>query len=125
MPLKLTNILRLRCPVCEKTKIFDGYLDTPQRCPACGFYFMRETGYFLPHAPLSYLLMIVAAAFVWALLRLVYNVGSDAIVLSSMVIVAVLFGVWSNRHTKMLWMEIDLWLHPPTREDFESRGRSQ
>ena len=123
--MKLANLLKLRCPVCEKAKVFDGYLDTPARCPACGFYFMRETGYFLPHAPISYLLIVGAAAFVWALLRVAYHVQSDAIVLSSMVVTGVLFGVWSNRYTKMIWMAVDLWLHPPTKEDFKSRGRGE
>jgi hypothetical protein len=121
--MKLGNLLRLRCPVCSKGKIFHGYLDTPARCPECGFYFMRETGYFLPHAPISYLFIVAAAAVMWVLLRYVFSVESDAIVLSSMVAFGVAFGFWTNRHTKMLWMGFDLWLHPPTKEDFESRGR--
>lgn len=121
--MKLGNILTLRCPVCGKGKIFHGYLDTPERCPECGFYFMRETGYFLPHAPISYLLIVGAAAFMWALLRFVFKVESDAIVLSSIVAFGVAIGFWTNRHSKMMWLLFDLWLHPPTHEDFESRGR--
>lgn len=121
--MKLQNILRLRCPVCGKGKIFHGYLDTPVSCPDCGFYFMRETGYFLPHAPISYLLIVGAALAVFALLRMVFHVESDAIVLSSMLVFAVSFGVWSNRYTKMIWLAIDLTLNPPTKEDFQERGR--
>ena len=41
-----------------------------------------------------------------------------------MIAVAALFAVWSNRYTKMLWLLFDLWMHPPTREDFEERGRA-
>ena len=123
MRVKLKNLLNLRCPVCSKGKIFHGYLDTPDSCPECGFYFMRETGYFLPHAPISYLLVILASVFVLALLRMVFHVESDAIVLSSMVIFGVAFGIWSNRYTKMIWLAIDLTLNPPTKEDFQSRGR--
>jgi uncharacterized protein (DUF983 family) len=121
--MKLKNLLTLRCPVCGRGKIFKGYLDTPDRCPECGFYFMRETGYFLPHAPMSYLLIVGAAAFAWIILSLVFHVESDAIVLPSIIVFAVSFGVWSNRYTKMIWMTIDLKLHPPTKEDFEARGR--
>jgi hypothetical protein len=123
--MKLANLLTLRCPVCDKGKIFKGFLDTPERCPECGFYFMRETGYFLPHAPISYLLIVGAAAIMWALLRYVFNVESDAIVLSSIVAFGVAVGFWTNRHAKMLWLVFDLWLHPPTQEDFESRGRGK
>ncbi len=121
--MNLENLLKLRCPVCGKGKIFHGYLDTPASCAECGFYFMRETGYFLPHAPMSYLLMILAAAFAFTLLRLMLRIESDTIVLSSMIAVAVAFGVWSNRYTKMIWLTIDLKLHPPTKEDFQARGR--
>ena len=84
---------------------------------------MRETGYFLPHAPISYLLIVLAAVFAFVLLRLVLHIESDPIVLSSMVVFAVAFGVWSNRYTKMIWLTIDLTLHPPTKGDFQSRGR--
>ena len=93
MRMKLENLLGLRCPVCGKGKIFHGYLDTPVSCPECGFYFMRETGYFLPHAPISYLLIVLAAVLVWAVLRLAFRVESDTMVLSSMVVFAVAFGV--------------------------------
>lgn len=123
--MRLKNLLGLRCPVCGKGKIFHGYLDTPDSCPECGFYFMRETGYFLPHAPISYLLIILAAVVPFVLLRLVFHVESDVIVLSSMILFAVAFGVWSNRYTKMIWLTIDLTLHPPTKEDFQGRGREK
>ena len=113
----------LSCPVCGKGKLFRGYLDTPERCPECGFYFMRETGYFLPHAPISYLIVVGAAVKLWFVLRYVIGVQSDWVMLLSITVLPVLFGVWSNRYAKMLWLAIDLWLHPPGREDFESRGR--
>jgi len=121
--LKLASLLRLRCPVCGKGKIFNGYLDTPNRCPECGFYFMREAGYFLPHVPIGYLLIVFSAAVPFVLLRLILHVESDAIVLPSMLVFAVLFAVWSNRYVKMIWLAIDLTLHPPTKEDFQERGR--
>lgn len=125
MRVKLENLLRLRCPVCGRGKIFHGYLDTPDSCPECGFYFMRESGYFLPHAPISYLLIVMAAAFAFVLLRLVLHVESDAIVLSTTIVFAVAVGLWSNRYTKMIWLTIDLTLHPPTKEDFQGRGREK
>jgi hypothetical protein len=84
---------------------------------------MRETGYFLPHAPISYLLIVVAAVIVWAFERYVLRVESDAVVLVSITVLPLLFGIWSNRYSKMLWLMLDLWLHPPSRDDFEARGR--
>jgi uncharacterized protein (DUF983 family) len=125
MTVTLKNLLKLLCPVCGRAKIFHGYLDTPDSCPACGFYFMRETGYFLPHAPISYLFIVGAAVVAWAVLRLLFHIESDAVVLSAMVVFAVAFGFWSNRYTKMMWMAIDLTLHPATKEDFQARGRDK
>ena len=84
---------------------------------------MRETGYFLPHAPISYLGIVAAAFLTWAVLRYILHIESDFIVLGTMLAAALLFAVWSNRYTKMIWLLFDLWLHPPTREDFEDRGR--
>jgi len=84
---------------------------------------MRETGYFLPHAPISYLGIVMVAVLVWAVLRFIMGVESDFIVLTSIIVVPALFAFWSNRYAKMLWLMFDLWLHPPTQEDFEHRGR--
>ena len=84
---------------------------------------MRETGYFLPHAPISYLAIVFVAFLVWVVVRLVLGVKSDFIVLASILVVPAIFAFWSNRYSKMLWLVIDLWLHPPTQEDFEPRGR--
>jgi hypothetical protein len=84
---------------------------------------MRETGYFLPHAPISYLAIVFVALLVWVAVRLVMRVESDFIVLTSIIVVPALFAVWSNRYAKMLWLMFDLWLHPPTQEDFDPRGR--
>ena len=84
---------------------------------------MRETGYFLPHAPINYLGIVLAALITWLVLHFILGVESDWIVLTSIVVVPALFAVWSNRYAKMIWLMFDLWLHPPTSEDFQSRGR--
>src|SRR5688572_10707000 len=77
-------ILQLRCPVCGKGQMFRSYLDTPSRCKECGFYFMRETGYFLPHAAIAYGATVLAAFSIWPILWLL-GVRSDWIILVSMV----------------------------------------
>ena len=72
--MKLKTILALRCPVCERGKIFKGYFDTPERCPDCGYFFMRESGYFLPHVPIGYGATAAVALGTWPLLRYVFGV---------------------------------------------------
>jgi hypothetical protein len=86
---------------------------------------MRESGYFLPHVPIGYAFTVLAALGSWPLLYYVIGVRSAALTLGIMVTVAVLFGVWFVRYSKALWLAIDLTLHPPASEDFESRGRPE
>ena len=40
-------------------------------------------------------------------------------------IVGLVFGLWSIRYAKIIWLNIDLTFHPPSREDFEQRGRNE
>ena len=85
---------------------------------------MRETGYFLPHVAIGYAATVAAALGVWPILRFVVGVRSDQIILASMIAVGLGFGAWFIRYAKMIWIVIDLWLHPATREDFQPRGRN-
>ena len=121
--MKLVRLLRLRCPFCGEGKLFRGYFDNPGRCGSCGYYFMRETGYFLPHVPIGYAATVFVALGSWPILRYVFRIQSPTLTLSIMVAVALLFGVWVVRYSKAIWLAIDLTLHPPTAEDFTGRGR--
>ena len=86
---------------------------------------MRESGYFLPHVPIGYAFTVLVSLGSWPFMRYVLGIQSAALTLSVMVSVAVLFGVWFVRYSKALWLAIDLALHPPASEDFESRGRPE
>jgi hypothetical protein len=121
--MRLSAFLHLQCPVCENARIFHGYFDTPERCPACGFFFMRESGYFLPHVAIGYPILVTVALSTWPFMKYVLHIQSDTVVLSTMVAVGVLFGMWFVRYAKMLWLAFDLWMHPSAMEDFQARGR--
>jgi uncharacterized protein (DUF983 family) len=123
--MKVGALLRLRCPICGKGKLFRGYFDSPARCPSCGYFFMRESGYFLPHVAIGYGFTVVAALGTWPLLYYVFGIRNAALTLTAMVLVAVFFGVWFVRYSKVLWLALDLTLHPPSSEDFEARGRQE
>ena len=122
--MRLGAFLRLQCPVCENARIFNGFFDTPERCPSCGYFFMRESGYFLPHVAIGYPILVAVALGTWPFMKYVLHVHSDAIVLTTMVAVGILFGTWFLRYAKMLWLAFDLWMHPSALEDFQARGRS-
>jgi hypothetical protein len=83
---------------------------------------MRESGYFLPHVPIGYAVTVLMALGTWPILYFA-GVRSAVWTLGLMVGVAIGFGIWFLRYAKMLWLAIDLTLHPPVDEDFQARGR--
>ena len=84
---------------------------------------MWESGYFLPHVPIGYGVTVGVALGMWPLMRYAFGVRSDAAILTTMVATGILFGIWFLRYAKMLWLALDLTIHPPAKDDFESRGR--
>src|SRR5215813_9829663 len=88
--IELGALLRLRCPVCGKGELFSGYFDSPVRCATCGYFFMRESGYFLPHVAIGYAFTVLASLGSWPLLYFVFGVRNAAITLTIMIAVAVL-----------------------------------
>jgi len=121
--MKLGALLRLRCPICGKGKLFRGYFDSPERCASCGYFFMRESGYFLPHVAIGYAVTVLVSLGSWPLMRYVFGIENAAVTLGTMIVVAIVFGVWFVRYSKVLWLALDLTLNPPKSEDFEARGR--
>ena len=67
----------------------------------------------------------MAALGSWPVLYYVLGLRNAAATLAIMVAVAILFGVWFVRYSKVLWLDLDLTLHPPHSEDFESWGRRE
>src|SRR3977135_4138121 len=93
----LRSIVTLRCPVCGKGKIFKSLLDTPEQCPDCKYFFMRESGYYLPHYAIAYPAIAVSALGTWPILRYVFGVQSDNLTLAIMLLVGGIFGAWFIR----------------------------
>jgi hypothetical protein len=85
---------------------------------------MRETGYFLPHVVIGYGVTVLVALGCWPVMKYVVKIESPTITLSVMVITALLFGIWFVRYSKAIWLALDLTIHPPSRDDFTSRGRN-
>src|SRR5215468_8675052 len=102
--MKLSALLRLRCPICGRGKLFRGYFDNPERCPSCGYFFMRESGYFLPHVPIGYAFTVLAALGSWPVLYYLIGIRNPILTLSIMVAIATLFGIWFVRYSKVIWL---------------------
>jgi uncharacterized protein (DUF983 family) len=55
----LARAARLRCPRCGRGQLYDGWLSMRERCPACGFVYEREQGYFVGAMYVNYALTAV------------------------------------------------------------------
>ena len=84
---------------------------------------MRESGYFLPHVVIGYGFTVLASLGSWPLLYFVFRIRNAALTLTVMIAVAIFFGIWFIRYSKVLWIALDLTLNPPASDDFEARGR--
>src|SRR5436190_24004361 len=105
--MNLRSILTLRCPVCDQSKLFKSLLSTPEQCPHCKYFFMRESGYYLPHYAIAYPFTAGAALITWPILKYA-GVQSDNITLAAMILVGAMFGLWFTRYAKLMWLVIDL-----------------
>lgn len=107
--------LRLRCPVCGEGKLYRRLFKMNQHCPACGFIYAREPGYYTSalaiNVFLSELITLVviiplAASQSFSFLILLLIGGAIAFILP------LLF----YHHAKSLWMSIEHLFHPVSNE---------
>jgi uncharacterized protein (DUF983 family) len=112
--------LRLRCPHCGGSPIFVTWSHLVPNCPVCGLGLERgEQGYWL--GAYFFNLMAVEAVFsVWVVGFLVCTWPDPPWGLFQATTIALMlvtpFGFF--RFSKTLFLAFDLWMRPPTEEDF-------
>ena len=107
----LRRALRLRCPVCGEGKCFAGWT-MHATCPACGFPFEREPGYWTNAVTLNF--MTTGGAAMLLVGPLAYSGLPVLAVLALGLLLATLLPLVCFRHIKALWLAIDLRIRPPT-----------
>lgn len=104
--------VRQMCPRCRQGKIFHGWAETNERCPACGLVFEREPGYFVGAMYFSYFLSVIflVAAFVgWYLLF--PNLPLELIALLAGLVFLPFVPV-TYRYSRVVWLYFDHWAWP-------------
>jgi uncharacterized protein (DUF983 family) len=108
---RLAAIVALRCPRCLKGRVWLRFVSMNPTCPACGFVFERESGYFAGAMVVSYGLAVpILAAIVIALITIG---GLDPVVAliigntAYLVLVPFIF-----RYSRVMWLHLD-WLIDP------------
>jgi hypothetical protein len=86
--------------------MFRGIFRMNETCPACGFKFEREPGYFLGSIYINYGLSALISAVTWMTLR--YGVGVPALPLAfGLGVFIVIFGSLFFRYARALWLAMD------------------
>jgi uncharacterized protein (DUF983 family) len=107
----LRRALRLRCPVCGARGLFHG-LTMRESCPACGFAFEREPGYWTNAATMNF--MISGGLTLMIIVPIVFTGIPVPLILAISIALAAVIPLLWFRHFKALWLAIDLHVNPPT-----------
>jgi hypothetical protein len=103
--VRLSAILRQRCPRCLRGAVFGGLVRMLPECPACGLHFEREPGYFLGAMYYSYALSLVWGTPVAVAVALAGG-SVPAIGFSAAGAMALLSPV-TFRFSRVLWLHMD------------------
>lgn len=107
---RITAVLAMRCPHCQKGPIFTGFLKMHTHCPVCGVKYEREDGYFMMSVFVGYVMSAVLAVPVIVILYL-----NDAEILTYVWVTAVVLFALSPlifHYARVIWMHIDELLDP-------------
>jgi uncharacterized protein (DUF983 family) len=108
------------CPYCGGGGIFNGWFNLKERCPNCNVLYEPEDGYLLGAYVINIgLVAVIAIASVISLM-----VWSDLTTLQIQMIgagLAIGLPIFFYPYTLLLWITLDLTIHPPG--DFSGRHR--
>jgi uncharacterized protein (DUF983 family) len=107
----LGRALRLRCPRCGGTRLFQGWFRMAQRCAVCGLTYERAQGYFVGAIYLNYAattgLAIAGYFLLWR-----FTTISTAVQLAVWVPFVVLFPLWFFRYSRSVWLAVEYLVNP-------------
>jgi uncharacterized protein (DUF983 family) len=107
---RLLALLRQRCPVCLRGRVFTSIFGMHTYCPACGVKYERETGYFLNSMFIGYttgFLVLAPTAILLYLLNVSILLFSVVIVVETALLTPLIF-----RYARLSWMHADQVLDP-------------
>lgn len=104
--------VRRRCPYCGASGIFAGWFTIRERCPTCNTLFAYEDGYFLGAYVINLVFteLLTVAVVIWMI------AGTDMSVLQMQLFgisLAVALPLLFYPIAALLWVALDLGVHPP------------
>jgi uncharacterized protein (DUF983 family) len=113
--VRLATVLRrafhLRCPVCGQGAMFRGWLTMNKRCPHCGLWFERDSGYFLGSIYVNYAVTTILAVLFY-FLPMLWIRRPPGWILVPIVAFCVVFPLFFFRYARCLWLSLDHYMSP-------------
>ena len=98
--------LRLRCPRCGRSPLYEGWFRMHECCAACGLRYEREQGYFVGAIYVNYAVTVVVAA--GTVLILDWTVG---LTLTAQLVIGIALGALVPllffRYARSLWLSLE------------------
>jgi uncharacterized protein (DUF983 family) len=104
----LSRALRLKCPRCGETPLFQGWFSMAEACVLCGLRFERAQGYFVGAIYVNYAVTAVLALGLFFLLW-GWTTLSTAAELALVLPVVIVFPLWFFRYSRSFWLALE-WL---------------
>jgi uncharacterized protein (DUF983 family) len=108
--------LRLRCPACGRTKIFESLLKVRKACPECGFTYEQEQGFFVGAIYLNTIATNAVILSVYLVSLLTSNTITTA-TYAIMILLAVATPLIFFRWSRSFWLGLNLLVWPPEHKD--------
>ncbi|MBC9795502.1 DUF983 domain-containing protein [Sinomicrobium weinanense] len=109
----LINLIRGKCPNCEKGNIFSSRGNVflfrmprmHRKCENCGYNFVQEPGYFFGAMYVSYVLTIAEMIAIMVIVKFMLGLG-NLYVFFIVAVVAVALSTFNFRMSRTIWMYI-------------------
>ena len=111
-PAAIPRAFARRCPWCGGRGVFASFFELKPACPACGYRFEREEGYWVgAMVVVTGLLYIVFAALMLGVIALTHPDVPWTPLLVAALAVCLLLPVLAYPLAKLLWIAVDLLVH--------------
>jgi uncharacterized protein (DUF983 family) len=118
---RLHTVLCLRCPRCQRGKLFVNALTMNVRCPDCGLDLEPEAGFYLGSIYANYALTAIVAT--TAFVVSVFGAGIDKnLAVGACLVFTTLFPLWFFRYSRSIWLSL---MYHVNSSDFATIGHSE
>ena len=116
--MRLTAVLKLKCPHCLNGSVFKKPLKMYPDCPHCGIHFEREEGYFMMSVFVGYVMSFFIAVPTLIIMYLTMTPTIWEYVFGAL-LVLLIFSPLVFHYARVVWMHLDELMDPRRPDELE------